>query len=99
METIDGGDIGENELYDILREGLAAACLPQQLLEEHLHRKPGPAHTLLKEEATTRQPGSPRRTAQPQQSQACVLATPLREMAREDWIQATLQMDRQARTP
>lgn len=54
VETIDGGDVGENELHHVLREGLAAACLPQQLLEEHLHRKPAPAHALLKEEVTTR---------------------------------------------
>lgn len=36
MELVDGGDVGEDEPDHILREGLAAAGLLQQLLEEHL---------------------------------------------------------------
>lgn len=47
METVDGGDVGEDELHHVLREGLATARLPQQLLEEHLHREPA-THTLLR---------------------------------------------------
>lgn len=52
METVDGGDVGEDEFHHILREGLATACLPQQLLEKHLHREPAATHTLLRRKPT-----------------------------------------------
>ena len=38
VELVDGGDVGEDEPHHVLGEGLAAAGLPQQLLEEHLER-------------------------------------------------------------
>ena len=36
MELVDGGDVGEDEPDHVLREGLAATGLLQQLLEEDL---------------------------------------------------------------
>lgn len=36
VELVDGGDVGEDKSDHVLREGLAAAGLPQQLLEEYL---------------------------------------------------------------
>lgn len=41
MELVDGGGVGEDEPDHILREGLAAAGLLQQLLEEHLQPQLG----------------------------------------------------------
>ena len=36
VELVDGGDVGEDEPDHVLREGLAATGLLQQLLEEDL---------------------------------------------------------------
>lgn len=44
VELVDGGDVGENEPDHVLGEGLAAASLPQQLLEKHL--RPPAGHLL-----------------------------------------------------
>lgn len=36
VELVDGGGVGEDESHHVLREGLTASGLFQQLLEEHL---------------------------------------------------------------
>lgn len=94
MKAVDGGDVGEDEPHHVLGEGLAAARLPQQLLEEHLCRGPYQVIPCLRRNQHPHPPAQ--EDTQLQQSQISILVTALGEMARGEWIPATLQPGRQA---